>query len=538
MPEDANTHGTPRGQRVTTGGCATAGPSLRARAAAARERRSQWESHWQECSDFVLPQSKGFGWRETPGARRHDQVFDGTAADAVEQLAASLLSELTPPWSRWFGFTAGPDIGPAEQAALAPSLETMAATAQAQFDRSNFAVEMHQCLLQLVTFGTASLLVEETAPGSASALRFTAVPLADVALEEGPTGRLETTFRHTEFTLGEIKARFPAGELPHDLMKRGMEEPEMRFGVLEAVIPDGPAYRYLVVLDEPGLGEAPLAEARFGQSPFINFRWLKTPGETYGRSPVMKALPDIKTANKVVELILKNASIAVSGIWQADDDGILNPATIRLVPGAIIPKAVGSAGLTPLANPGRFDVSQLVLDDLRGRIRHALMVDRLGPVSEARMTATEVLERSAEMARLLGATFGRLQAELLTPLLNRALAILRRRGEIPDLLPDGRSIAVRLRSPLAQAQAQRDAQATLRWIEAAAALGGEALAAVDLGEAARWIGDAFGVPDKLIRKGMLAMPASADAGRSNASPASAPLPPTPAPQTAPVPGTP
>jgi hypothetical protein len=92
----------------------------------------------------------------------------------------------------------------------------------------------------------------------------------------------------------------------------------------------------------------------------------------------MKALPDIRTANKVVELVLKNASIAVTGIWQADDDGVLNPATIRLVPGTIIPKAVGSSGLTPLAAPGRFDVSQIVLDDLRARIRHALLADRLG----------------------------------------------------------------------------------------------------------------------------------------------------------------
>src|SRR3546814_19576753 len=74
----------------------------------------------------------------------------------------------------------------------------------------------------------------------------------------------------------------------------------------------------------------------------------------------MKALPDIKTANKVVELILNNASIAVTGIWQADDDGVLNPSTVRVVPGAIIPKAQGSAGLTPPAAPGRFDVSQLV----------------------------------------------------------------------------------------------------------------------------------------------------------------------------------
>ena len=58
----------------------------------------------------------------------------------------------------------------------------------------------------------------------------------------------------------------------------------------------------------------------------------------------MKALPDIRTANKVVELVLKNASIAVTGIWQADDDGVLNPGTVRLVPGTIIPKAPGSAG--------------------------------------------------------------------------------------------------------------------------------------------------------------------------------------------------
>ena len=44
---------------------------------------------------------------------------------------------------------------------------------------------------------------------------------------------------------------------------------------------------------------------------------------------------------------------------------MLNPGTVRLVPGAIIPKAAGSAGLTPLAAPGKFDVSQLVLQDLR-----------------------------------------------------------------------------------------------------------------------------------------------------------------------------
>ena len=213
----------------------------------------------------------------------------------------------------------------------------------------------------------------------------------------------------------------------------------------------------------------------------------------------MSALPDIKTANKVVELILKNASIAVTGIWLADDDGVLNPANIRLVPGSIIPKAVGSSGLTPLQAPGRFDVSNLVLDDLRARIRHTLLVDRLGPVGGPRMTATEVVERSVETARLLGATYGRLQAELTTPLITRAIAILRRRGEIPDLALDGREVDLQYKSPLARSQARQDVRETLMWLEATAQMGAEATAVVDIPAAARWLGERLGVPGQLVR---------------------------------------
>jgi len=539
---------------------------LIARFERARAARSAWEAHWQESYDFVLPHRQPFGRNES-GERRHDRVFDATAADAVEQLAASLLGQLTPPWSRWFGFVPGPDLGPEEKERLTPRLERMAATVQGHLDRSNFAVEIHQCYLDLVTAGTASLLVEEAAPGEPSALRFTAVPLAEMVLEEGTEGRLDRTYRMREMTAEQLLARFPdadltsggrggsgagagagigigigigigagagagrgdrtsgaggrvggwggsaAGREPGGGRShaggRDLADDQERLAVLEAVLPDGPAYRWQVVLAPTGSAPRLLADGRFSHTPFISFRWLKSPGESYGRSPVMKALPDIKTANKVVELVLKNASIAVTGMWQADDDGVLNPATIRLVPGAIIPKAVGSAGLTPLANPARFDVSQLVLDDLRRRIRHALYVDRLGQVDDPRMTATEVLERAAEMARLLGATYGRLQAELLTPLLLRVTALLRRRGEIPDLAFDGRLIALQYRSPLAQAQAQRDIQATLRWLESGAALGAEAMAAVDLAAAARWLGEALGVPATLIRPAPAPAPAPA-----------------------------
>jgi hypothetical protein len=256
---------------------------------------------------------------------------------------------------------------------------------------------------------------------------------------------------------------------------------------------------YAAVLDTEGEGPpARLAAARLADSPFIAFRWLKAPGETYGRGPVVKALPDIRTANKVVELILKNASIAATGNWLAEDDGVLNPATIRLVPGAIIPKAPGSKGLVPLQPAGSFDVSQLVLEDLRRRIRAALLADRIAP-QQGRMTATEVIERSAETARLLGATYGRLQSELLSPLIGRCLRLLRRRGEIPAELPDGTDLRLVYQSPLARVQGRADAANTMLFLQAAASLGPEAAGRVDVEAATRFLARTLGAPAEILK---------------------------------------
>ncbi len=459
-----------------------------ARHARALERRRPFEPIWQACYDHVLPPPSG-----------GPALFDATAADAAEQLAASLLAELTPPWSRWFGLAPARPVEDTPQGrAVAEALEDAAATLQGHFDRSNFAIEMHQAFLDLVVAGTGLLLVEEAPLGEASAFRFTAVPLRSAVLEEGPTGRLATVFRQARLSAAEIRRRHPSAVLPPEILRAATTEDPAPLPVLEAVWPDRCGIRYVALLTAEPDRPVVLAEGRFAESPCIAFRWLKAPGETYGRSPVMKALPDIRTANAVVEMVLKNASIAVTGIWQAEDDGVLNPATVKLVPGSIIPKAPGSAGLTPLAPPGNFDVSQLVLQDLRARIRSALLADRLGPVQDARMTATEVLERSAQTARLLGASYGRLQAELLTPLVTRCLGILRRRGEIPALLLDGREAALRYESPLARVQGRADAANTLLFLEAVGKLGGAAAAQVDAAAATRWLARTLGAPSEVL----------------------------------------
>ena len=155
-------------------------------------------------------------------------------------------------------------------------------------------------------------------------------------------------------------------------------------------------------------------------SPFIVARYMKVAGEIYGRGPLVTAIADIKTLNKTVELVLKNASLAISGVYTAADDGVLNPQNVKIQPGAIIGVARngGAQGpsLSPLPVPVTLTTSQIVMNDLRMNVKKILMDDTLPPDNMSARSATEIAERSRELATNLGSAFGRLIDETMVPI--------------------------------------------------------------------------------------------------------------------------
>lgn len=132
------------------------------------ERKRNWESHWQECYEYAFPQRENVcsnNMQEDFGAKKNIHLFDGTAPDAVDQLASSLLAELTPSWAKWFGLKAGFELSPEECEQVAPILEEASNVMLQNFEHSNFAVEIHQCYLDLITAGTACMMFEEAPLG-------------------------------------------------------------------------------------------------------------------------------------------------------------------------------------------------------------------------------------------------------------------------------------------------------------------------------------------------------------------------------------
>ena len=375
--------------------------------ARALNMRAPWIKRWDDARRYTTPTSD----------EDMATLFDSTAADAADNLAASIYSLITPPESLWMTLVPESD--------MSPNPELATSVFRANLNDSNFYTTIHQCYMDLVIMGTACLFMAENPIGASSAFSFTAIPMYDIAIL--PNAVFHTTSMHA----CDVVARFPQWTPPSDLRDKMTRDPEMPLKLVQSLV----GTDFVAWLDVGGDIENNIVSVgTFETNPYIIFRWSLASGELYGRGPVMRALPDIKTANKVVELVLKNATIAVSGIWQADDDGVINLGNINLTPGAIIPKAVGSSGLTPLSSGANFDVSQLVLQDLRERIRHALLADRLGLLSDKEMTATEIMARNADMMRVLGATYGRLLHEFIRPLVDRGLQILSRRGVIDKIV--------------------------------------------------------------------------------------------------------
>jgi hypothetical protein len=197
----------------------------------------------------------------------------------------------------------------------------------------------------------------------------------------------------------------------------------------------------------------------FGESsPWVTGRYTKVAGEVRGRGPAMQCLPDVRSLNKAKEFVLQKAAIDLAGMYTATDDGVMNPYNITISPGIVIP--VGSnntnnPSIQRLDTGANLQLAQFEILELQTSIKTALFNDLRDPTGPVR-TATEIAIETRELAKRIGSAFGRLQTEMLVPILKRVVNILTRRGLITPIQLDGRDVEIKFTSPLARAQDGED----------------------------------------------------------------------------------
>ena len=463
----------------------------------ARDLKDHWKAKFEEAYEYCLPNRESF-YDESPGDKRTDKIFDETAVVGVQEFASRLQAGITPTFARWADFQAGSEIPEEAKPQINLELDQITNYVFEVIQNSNFNQEVHEAFMDLAV-GTGVMLVEEG--DSVQPVKFTAVPLPRVYLSSGPDGRIDTIYRVRQCKPSEITLLYPKAKVPQDLLKK-----EKKLNIIEAVYKsydesNVEKHKLCVFIENP---KAILLEEVYtgiGSNPYLVFRWNKASGQVYGRGPIFNAMAAIKTCNLTIELILENAQMSVSGVYTFEDDGVINPENISLVPGSLIPIAPGSRGLVPIQGAGNFDVAQLVLSEMRQNIKKALYMETLGKPEGTPMTATEVSERMADLSRQIGSSFGRLQSEFIQPLLRRIVKILAKQGRITLPQVNGKEVKVVARSPLSQAQHLQDVADVNRFNEIIAATFGPQMInlIVDQNATAKYLAEKMNLPEKLIR---------------------------------------
>lgn len=478
--------------------------------------KSLWDGVWREAYELVLPGVNPYAAdRKSPPSS--NQQFDSTASFALMNLANRILMDMTPPHDSWVDF----QIGPALKMQLQkPQLDAVTKKLDGVSEIMNMIVNHGDCVAArhqayvdaCVSFGC--ILDLEDAHNDINPIISQSVPPVEVALEDDARGRNVGVYRRRIIKVRDIETLWVDAKIPQamtDMLKGVKKEKDPEVEILEATYEGGrdkgratPRWHYEVFWTRGGKDPQRLVEREYDENPWTIFTWFKLPGLPYGPTPVLMAMADIRTANKVVQMILTNAALALAGMYLAKDDGVLNIDNILITNGGVIP--VGSTGgplgasLVPLETGRNFEVGELVLDKFQERINKWLYNQGLPPMTGQVRSATEIIERVTELTRDLGAGLGRLISDH-DNYVRRKLGIAVRRGIVPfDIKIDQFTIKMQISSPLARAQQLQEVEKVVRWLQTIISIGGPELAAqvAKLPDIAAWMADRMGVSSELV----------------------------------------
>ena len=472
---------------------------LKKRYKKAQTHKEQWRAIYEEAYEYALPMRNlydGYYEQSTPGQNKMKRVFDSTAIHSTARFANRLQSSLFPPQRAWCRLQPGNEIPKEREIETQQVLDFYSERMFSVMNQSGFDLAMGEFLLDLAV-GTAVMLIQ---PGDElTPIRYTAIPSYHVTFDEGPNGNVDTVYRKFRRPFRVIDKEWPDAEMPEEMLRKYQEDPTEMVELLEATYTEDNQIHYCLMTMED---DYKLVHRNLKSFPFVISRYMKASNERYGRGPILYCLPDIKTLNKVVELTLKNASISIGGVFTAVDDGVLNPQTISIVPGAVI--GVSSNGgprgpsLAPLPRSGDANLSQIVANDLRANIKKTLLDEGLTPDNMSARSATEINARLSDLAQNLGSAFGRLISETMHPIVRRTLELMDEMGmiELP-LKVNGLEVKVTPVSPLAMANNMEKVSEIMQFMQVSQALGPQAQTLLRMDAVGDYLADQLGIPAEL-----------------------------------------
>ncbi len=446
------------------------------------ERRTV-DSVLQLISEFVLPNRGDFTIQRAQGQRADTRVFDTTAVHANEMLSSALYAGLINPSSQWFGLRAR-DTGLMENEDVIRWVADAERITYNTFSSSfgNFYQQAQEFLTDLVAYGTAIMFVDEEMN---KGVRFSTRHLSGILIDEDSQGRVDTVYWKFKYTARQAAQRWSEEQLPDCIKKSLAGKPNEEFDFLHVVMPRADAERmdaslvskiaknqkfaslYICIKDK-----YVVESTGYYEMPYLVARWSKLAREKYGRSCAWNCLSDIRAVNVMKETLIRTGQLQGSPPMLVADDGVMLP--LRTTPNSTIIGGIqdGKQAVMPLQVGGNMVITESMAEQARDAIRQSYFVDQFIPKQGTPVTATEAMQNQENRLRLLAPQVSRLNAEFVTPLVERVFSILQRSGSFPEApeILDGVTLDIEFVSPLAKTQRFQELMALNRAVESISVL--------------------------------------------------------------------
>ena len=410
--------------------------------------RTNWEAHWQQLGDLMLPRRNDFQTTHSRGTERRNKIFDSTPCRAVSRFASGLHNIMTPSAVPWFILK--PRFRPLEQnRQIQLWLEEVQKQVVDTLSRPqvNFHPTAYEYYTDLGTFGTAVMYIEDV-PGEGPLFRH--FGLNDCLLASNKNGFIDTCFRNYKQTAKDLFESYPVERLPESVLQN-LENGKIyeEYDMIHVVKPyhsvkPGP----LLEIQAPFVSLTICKKERmlmdingFEDFPYVSSRWNRNPLEIYGRGPGVDALPDIRMLNEMEKTFLKSVQKAVSPPLMVPDDGFLAP--LRTTPDAVNYYRAGLGGrelVFQMPTVGRIEYAEAKMGMTRQSIEKTFFLDLLelpGPMAPdgdvMRFSATEIAMRQRDRMTVIGPIVARQEVEFLSPMLNRTMKVMARNGMLPPV---------------------------------------------------------------------------------------------------------
>lgn len=403
--------------------------------------KSQLLPIYQTIGEFVRLRKYEFTTEYSPGAfLTAKELYDSTGPNALTTMSAALLGNMWPNGAKTIRIVKPDSLQATSSISQFYKRMSMITTNAMDHPKARLSLALDEFENDMGAFGTCGIAYYKTG-NKDHPVAYKVWDVKTMYVDEDKNGVVDTIFHCFKLNVRQVVEEYgfkKCSKQTQKLFNDGRFDQPVN--MLHAIIPrllseqkkggksnkGMPIGSYHIEVDHKHL----VKESGYKQPPVVVGRFYKVPGERYGRSPAMLALPDIIELNAVRESKMLATEKMLDPPLVVLDDGSLGGGEIDTSPGALnvfnISGRSGNADpIKPMYTVGEMNSTEKHIELLVQNITQAFYIDRLLDLNnDTRMTLGEAQIRNRIRGDSLTSIFDRRELEVFTPLVDGTIKIL------------------------------------------------------------------------------------------------------------------